>query len=398
MVRRLRSRGIRCSDTRAETFIRILRITDPASLRELYWSTRSAFVTDREQIATFDSVFASIFRSGPVPASVDPDSEDEPALVELLPSLGEGEEEERDETNIGINQAITQVSDDSDDSSDDGDAIREELDIERRLVASSGELLSSKSFPALTNVEMERVSELIDAMRPALPERVSRRTRHRAGAGRVDIRGSYRRAMRTGGEMVDLLERGRRSERRRIVFLLDISGSMDSYVRPYLHLAYAVSRLTTTEVFTFSTRLTHVTRHVRHRNIDRAMDLVGRASPDWSSGTRIGDSLGAFNDDYGRRGIARGSVIVILSDGWERGDIDQLSVQIQRMRRLANRLVWVNPRKAADGYRPIVGGIEAVLPFCDAFVSGHTLGALKEVVSAFAEDPPTRGTKAGNPE
>ena len=191
--------------------------------------------------------------------------------------------------------------------------------------------------------------------------------------------------MRTAGDPIRLARRERRVVRRRIVLLCDISGSMEPYARAYLQfLVCAAGAGPRAEAFVFATRLTRLTRALQSRHPDRAIERAAAAAPDWSSGTRIGDALKEFNDRHGRRGMARGAVVVILSDGWERDDPSLVSREMERLHRLAHRIVWVNPRAAATGFSPRVGGMAAALPFCDALVSGHTLEALDEVADAIA--------------
>jgi uncharacterized protein with von Willebrand factor type A (vWA) domain len=173
------------------------------------------------------------------------------------------------------------------------------------------------------------------------------------------------------------------------VMLCDISGSMEPYARAYLQFLTCAAGSGRTgsegsEAFAFATRLTRLTRALRSRNPERAIQRAAAVAPDWASGTRIGDALKTFNDRHGRRGMARGAVIVVLSDGWERGDPELVGREMQRLARLAYRVVWVNPRAAAPGFEPRAGGMAAALPHCDAFVSGHNLRALDEVIDAIA--------------
>src|SRR6185437_1120771 len=167
----------------------------------------------------------------------------------------------------------------------------------------------------------------------------------------------------------------------RLVMLCDISGSMEPYARAYVQLlTSAAGSGPDAEVFVFATRLTRITRALATRSPERAIQRAAAAAPDWSSGTRIGEALRAFNDRHGRRGMARGAVIVILSDGWERGEPALVAREMERLSRLAYRIVWVNPRAASASFQPRVGGMAAALPFIDALVSGHSLEALEEVV------------------
>jgi uncharacterized protein len=192
--------------------------------------------------------------------------------------------------------------------------------------------------------------------------------------------------MRTGGDPIRLARRRRRIVRRRLVLLCDISGSMEPYARAYLQFVTCAAGSRAggdrNEAFAFATRLTRLTRALRSRNPDRAIQQAAATAPDWSSGTRIGDALKTFNDRHGRRGMARGAVVVILSDGWERGDPTLVGREMERLARLAYRIVWVNPRAAATGFSPRAGGMAAALPYCDALVSGHSLAALEQVADA----------------
>ena len=169
--------------------------------------------------------------------------------------------------------------------------------------------------------------------------------------------------------------------------LCDISGSMEPYARAYLQfLTSAAGSGPNAEAFVFATRLTRLTRALSSRNPERAIQRAAQAAPDWSSGTRIGDALKAFNDRHGRRGMARGAVVVILSDGWERGEPGLVAQEMERLSRLANRIIWVNPRVSSNDFAPRAGGMAAALPYCDAFVSGHSFEALSEVVAAIGSD------------
>ena len=199
------------------------------------------------------------------------------------------------------------------------------------------------------------------------------------------MRRTLRGSIRTGGDPIRLARRRRRVVPRRLVLLCDISGSMEPYARAYLQfLTCAAGSGPNAEAFVFATRLTRLTRALRSRSPERAIQRAAAAAPDWSSGTRIGDALKAFNDRHGRRGMARGALVVILSDGWERGDPALVAREMERLSRLAYRIVWVNPRAAASGFSPRAGGMAAALPHCDALVSGHSLDALDEVIEAIA--------------
>ncbi|MGH3747120.1 MAG: vWA domain-containing protein, partial [Micromonosporaceae bacterium] len=188
------------------------------------------------------------------------------------------------------------------------------------------------------------------------------------------------------GEPTRLAKRTRRRKPRRLVLLIDVSGSMAPYADALLRFGHAAVRRrpASSEVFTIGTRLTRITRALRLRDPDAALAASGRAIPDWSGGTRLGEAIKAFLDRWGQRGAARGAVAVVLSDGWERGEPALLAEQVRRLARLAYRVVWVNPHKGKVGYAPVAGGMAAALPYLDEFVSGHSFGALEELVEVIA--------------
>ncbi|MEU4660071.1 VWA domain-containing protein, partial [Streptomyces sp. NPDC023723] len=197
--------------------------------------------------------------------------------------------------------------------------------------------------------------------------------------GAVDPRRTVRELLRHGGEPVRPRYRARTERPRRLVLLVDVSGSMAPYADVLLRFAHAAARSAPTEVFTVGTRLTRVTRELTHRDPDRALAAAWAAVPDWRGGTRLGELLREFLDRWGQRGVARGAVVVLLSDGWERGDPELLAAQLRRLGRLAHRVIWSNPLKARPGYAPLAAGMAAALPHLDAFVPGHSLAALERL-------------------
>jgi hypothetical protein len=259
------------------------------------------------------------------------------------------------------------------------------------VVASEAELIRSKRFDALEADELIELHRLMAELRLVTPLRRTRRAQRSRHGDHIDLRRTLRGSLRTGGDPIRLARRRRRVRPRRVVLLCDISGSMEPYARAYLQFltCAAGSRVGAgrNEAFAFATRLTRLTRALRSRNPEHAIQRAAAAAPDWSSGTRIGEALKAFNDGHGRRGMARGAVVVILSDGWERGDPGVVEREMARLARLAHRIVWVNPRVAAKGFAPRAGGMAAALPYCDALVSGHSLAAMDEVVQAIAASP-----------
>jgi uncharacterized protein with von Willebrand factor type A (vWA) domain len=212
------------------------------------------------------------------------------------------------------------------------------------------------------------------------------RRRAPSSRGEVDAPRTVRRMLRDGGEPSRLARRRRRPKPRKLVLLLDVSGSMSPYADALLCFGHAAVRRrpTLTEVFTIGTRLTRVTRALRHRDPDAALREAGGAIPDWNGGTRLAESLKAFLDRWGQRGTARGAIVVLCSDGWERGDPQPLAEQVHRLSRLAYRLIWVNPHAGRAGFEPLAGGMAASLPYVDEFVSGHSVAALEDLVRVIA--------------
>jgi uncharacterized protein with von Willebrand factor type A (vWA) domain len=261
------------------------------------------------------------------------------------------------------------------------------------VLASDEEVLRAKRFDALEPGELAALYRLMTRLELAAPRRRTRRAQRARRGEHIDLRRTLRGSLRTGGDPIRLARKRRRIQPRRIVLLCDISGSMEPYARAYLQFLTIGGR--NAEAFVFATRLTRITRALAARNPERAMRRAAAAAPDWSSGTRIGEALRAFNDRHGRRGMARGAVIVILSDGWERGEPELVAREMERLSRLAYRIIWVNPRVSAPGFVPRAGGLTAALPHCDALVSGHSLDALAEVIDAIGAE---RGAKLAAPE
>jgi uncharacterized protein with von Willebrand factor type A (vWA) domain len=252
---------------------------------------------------------------------------------------------------------------------------------------STEERLRHTSFADLTPGELDGVRDLVHRLVLRTPERRSRRTRPTRRQGdRLDLRRTVRAAQRAGGDPVRLVHAHRRSRPRRLVLLCDVSGSMEPYTRIYLALLQGAVAGARAEAFVFSTRVTRLTRQLSVRNADAALARAGATSSDWAGGTRLAEGIGRFVASHGRRGLARGAIVVILSDGWAQDAPEEVGESMARLRRIAYRIIWVNPRKAAPGYAPLVGGMAAALPYCDAFVSGHSLAALELLVAAVRED------------
>ncbi|MGE5857952.1 MAG: vWA domain-containing protein [Solirubrobacterales bacterium] len=394
--RRLRAAGVPTTPERASRFARALALVAPVRRAELYWTARSVFVSSQAQLPTFDRVFAAVFDP-----ALEPDEERgdpySPTLTSSRPSEPPPAPQARSVPGERRSDEGGGVRGTGSPPGDDRDAREVEVPL---ASASEEERLRKKSFEELAPDELERIRRLMAALELAAPQRRSRRRRRARRGEHLDLRRTLRASLRTGGDPMTLASRSRRTRPRRLVLLCDISGSMESYARAYLHLlTSAVASGAPAEAFVFATRLTRLTRALGGRNPEAAIQRAVVAAPDWSSGTRIGEALGTFNDRYGRRGMARGAVVVILSDGWERADPALVGREMERLARLAHRIVWVNPRAGAPGFSPGVGGMAAALPHCDALVRGHSVEAMYEVAEAIAAgDARPEAVWAGEPD
>jgi uncharacterized protein with von Willebrand factor type A (vWA) domain len=381
--RRLREAGVPITAERAARFAEALRLVGPVSRRRLYWTARAVLVTDSAQVKVFDSVFRAVFGDRGSACDFEPDE------VQTLSATPE-EPPPPDRLTVPKREGGVRASDASASPSGGRGEQEDAGEIPVPVAPSDEEVLRSKRFDALAPEELAQLYRLMGRLEVATPRRRTRRAERDRRGERVDMRRTLRGSMRTGGDPIRLSRRRRRAVRRRMVMLCDISGSMEPYARAYLQfLTCAAGSGPNAETFVFATRLTRLTRALRSRSPERAIQRAAATAPDWSSGTRIGDALKAFNDRHGRRGMARGAVVVILSDGWERGDPALVAREMERLSRLAYRIVWVNPRASASGFSPQAGGMAAALPHCDALVSGHSLEALDEVVAAIAAEHST---------
>jgi uncharacterized protein len=254
-----------------------------------------------------------------------------------------------------------------------------------RGVASGAERLAGTDFAELSGDELVQLAGVMRRLTLAVPVRRSRRPRQGARGRQADLRATLRRARQSGAEPFRIIKKSQKQRPRKLVVLCDISGSMEPYARAMLQLLYCAAGGARAEVFSFATRLTRLTRALAEPEPGLALRRAGQAAPDWLGGTRIGVSLREFNDSFGQRGLARGAVVVIVSDGWDTGDPAAVRREMARLSRVAFRIVWVNPRTHRPGYRPLAGGMAAAWPFCDAVVSAHRLDALGELTAALAD-------------
>jgi len=254
-----------------------------------------------------------------------------------------------------------------------------------RVTASPTELLRSTDFSAMTAAERAAAARFLERLQWSPGQRPSRRFRSSRNGSRLDARATLRKSLATHGEPAVLVRRARRTKRRPLVILCDVSGSMEAYTRLLLHMSHALARgWGRVETFTFGTRLTRITSELTGRDPERALERAIAVVTDYSGGTRIGAALSTLNREHGRR-IGRGAVVVILSDGWDRGDPEQLEHEIARLRRTAQRLVWLNPLAAHPDYEPLTRGMRAAVPHTDELLAGNSLASLEELAAILEE-------------
>jgi uncharacterized protein len=348
----LRNAGLAVTTDRVAAFLSALDSLDVTDRAQTYWAGRLTLCSDPDDLPRYDQAFAGWFEPGRGGGTQVRDERPPPP-----PRLA----------------ALTPEDAGSGDEGSDSPQIHAK--------ASGTEILRHRDLGELTPAEREHLRRLMALLRPEMPQRVSRRLRPSAHGG-TDPGRTLRAALRNHGELRELRRRDRSRRSRRVVLLLDVSGSMEPYADSLLRFAHVMVRRApgAVEAFTLGTRLTRVTRELRMRDPERALAAAAKAIPDWSGGTRLGEVLRAFVDRWGQRGAARRAVIVVFSDGWERGETDVLREQMSRLRRLAHRVVWVNPHVGKDGYAPVQGGIVAALPFLDDLLAGHSLATLERLL------------------
>jgi uncharacterized protein with von Willebrand factor type A (vWA) domain len=352
--RELRAAGVATGSGDIVSYCAAMTELDPADLVDVYWAGRCVLISRRDDIAVYDRVFRRFFlgEDDPVAEVLRLNTEaasqvSQSALV--VPANEPGSDEERDEAVLG-------------------------------LMASDAETLRHKAFAACTPDELAAVRRIMARIRLTPPQRRTRRTAPARRGSAIDLRQMARRSMRTHGEPAELCWRDRKLRLRPLILILDVSGSMADYSRNLLQFAYSAKRAAAkVEVFCFGTRLTRITRELDHRRPDDALASAARTVFDWEGGTRIGASLDTFVKEWGRRGVCRGGIVVICSDGLDRGDPAVLAAAMERLARLSYRIVWLNPHKGNDKeFKPSTLGMMVAAPNIDLLLSGHDLRSLEE--------------------
>jgi uncharacterized protein with von Willebrand factor type A (vWA) domain len=352
-ARALRAAGVGVSADRERTFLVAVAAVGIGERSHVYWAGRATLTSTPADFAAYDEVFERWFGGETMRPGQRVDVVRPPVAQAPLDSGSGG-------------------------GGDDGDADTVQAK------ASAQEVLRHRDVASLNPADRAAAARLFATLLPRCPQRRARR-HVRSSTGALHGPATLREQLRRMGEPGRIHRRHRGIRPRRVVLLLDVSGSMSPYADSLLRLAHAFVRgAEQVEVFTMGTRLTHVTRALTERDPDRALAAAGRVVPDWSGGTRLGDSIGAFLDRWGRRGMARGAVVVVFSDGWEREGPEVLGEQMRRLAALAHRVVWANPHRGKAGYAPVQQGIVAALPHIDDFVAGHSLATFEELIEVVA--------------
>jgi uncharacterized protein with von Willebrand factor type A (vWA) domain len=355
-TRALRAAGLAVTQDRAQAYLAAVAVVGLDDQRATYWAGRATLCAGPDDLDRYDQVFTAWFLGGEAPT---------------------GRRQPRDTPSVA-QAALDDAARGAGESEGEDDRLR--------AAASAAEVLRHRDIAELSAADKARLAALFETLHPRFPRRVApRRTRwHR---GDVDADRTLRRMRSRAGEPAEIAWRRRSTRPRRVVLLVDVSGSMSPYADALLRLAHrfvhgtgSTGTAPRVEVFTIGTRLTRVTRALQVRDPDRAIVAAGETVPDWSGGTRLGETLRTFLDRWGQRGLARGAVVVLFSDGWERGDAGLLAAQMGRLHALAHRVVWVNPHVGKAGYQPVQQGIVAALPHVDDFVAGHSLATFAELV------------------
>lgn len=361
-ARLLRGVGLNVPTDRVLAFASALGVIGVASQQSVYLSARATLISRPEDFPILDRCFSRWWLQQEA----------------MDPGVAASEIKVAVELDADNDDAPEQLA-------EDGDEFIPDISIKLRF--SKNETLRDKDFAKCTPQELEEAARAMERIALIVPERKSnRRISSRSRRGPLDLRRSARDAMSNQGEPVKLIHFEKGSRPRRIVLLCDISGSMEPYARAMIRFLHtAVIGGIRVEAFTFGTHLTRVTRELNWKDPDVALARAGVAVKDWSGGTRIGEAIGQFNDQFGIRGMARRSVVVVMSDGWDRGDPEILSREMARLSRVTDKIIWVNPLKYTPGYAPLARGMAAALPYIDNFIEGHSLGSLEKLAEVIAK-------------
>ncbi len=399
-ARLLRRAGVKTTTGQAMDFVRAIEHIDISRREEFREAARACLVTHKDDMPVFERLFDLYWRAKPelpdgLLQQVEPDD-----VIELAPEEGEELDETESTTIEGARgrrlEAIEAI-----DEAEEGEASDEES-LADAFSYSPAEVLREKDFADFTEEELQQIRRFMQQLTWEIGRRRSRRKVASPKGRFIDPRRTMRRSLQTGGVPLTIARRETKTKPRQLVVICDVSGSMDRYSRILLQFIYAIENgMAKVEAFVFGTRLTRVTRLLKHQDIDEAMRRVAREVQDWSGGTRIGQSLQTFNQEWARRVLRNGAVVLIISDGWDRGDPNLLAQEMARLQRSCYRLIWLNPLLGSPRYEPLTRGMQAALPYIDDFMPIHnfaSLEALAKHLSHIDQKRPVRRQHAVLPE
>lgn len=356
--RLLRTHGVNVGAGQVLSYARAVADLDPDGVEDLYWAGRITLVNRPDDLAVYDAVFDAFF--------IGSENDSPPPLLPI--ASAEGGDGDPASVSFGTHEQEMELLEAGD----------EDLPAAGGPRASSAEILRAKHFDRWTEDEFRRLARLLPTLR--LPQKRSRRTRPFPRGPRIDLRRSVRQSLRYEGNLIRLSRRRRVQRPRQIVLIVDVSGSMAGFSRALVQFSYGMTRASQrVEVFCFGTRLTRLTRAMRVRDPNAALEDATELVVDWDGGTRIGKSLGAYVGRWGKYRFNRGAVVIICSDGLERGEPDHLAIAMRRLSRQAHRVIWVNPLAGDPKFQPLARGLVAALPFVDELIAGHNIEGLEDL-------------------
>ncbi len=376
--RLLRAVDIKMTPTQILDLVECLNHIDIRKREDFKNSARTILITKQEHIPMFNRAFDLFWQDRDKNALLEMDlgmllrkSPQTKKSIELVPPTNK-----------------------DDDQGNDPEPEPEEPVIDTVFTYSAREMLRTKDFAELTPEELQEVKSMMQRMHWQLEQRRTRRTARAPRGTHLDMRRTFRQNLRHGGQPLELAWRRRKLKRRPLVVICDISGSMERYSRILLKFTFVITNgLKNVEAFVFGTRLTRITRQLRNNDIDTALDYVTLSVQDWSGGTRIGEAIKTFNYDWSRRVLGQGAIVLIISDGWDRGDVDLLGREMHRLQLSCQRLIWLNPLLGSENYEPLTRGIQAALPHIDDFLPVHNLASLEQLgnlLERLGEHKPSR--------
>ena len=379
-ARVLRAAGVPVGPDRVIDALRALEIAGLRKRDDFYWTLASLFLGRREQFELFDQAFHVFWRN--------------PRLLErtlslLTPRIEGDAEETKPQLSHRLQEPLAPRQRPGHQHQAPPD-----VEVDATLTHSERERLQKADFETMTNAELAQAKRLIAGLRLPIPEVRTRRLHPDPHGARIDLRDTLRAAVRGGSDSIPLRRRSPRKRHPPLVVLCDISGSMSRYSRMFLHFLHAITNdRDRVHTFLFGTRLTNITRHLRHRDVDVALNASTQAVEDWSGGTRIGASLAEFNLRWSRRVLGQNAVVLLISDGLDRDAGRDLGDAMERLRKSCTQLVWLNPLLRYDAFRPIATGVQLMLPHVDAFLPAHSIDSLADLAKALGQRPAGRASQ-----